>query len=94
MGRRHELSLRTQARGCRQGLLGGRVPTCHLQKIAAIDPCAGYLNYQLIGDRLIDGALGYDEAFADYGQCLHVSPLLIRRARGGARRQSAQRSVS
>jgi hypothetical protein len=49
-----------------------RVATCHLPKIAAVDPCAGYLDYQLIGDRLIDRALGYDEVVTDDRQRPHV----------------------
>ena len=44
---------------------GRRVATRHLPKVAAVDPGAAHLDQQLIGNRLIDMALGNKEAVID-----------------------------
>jgi hypothetical protein len=42
-----------------------RVATGHLHEVTAVDPRAGHLDHQLIGDDLIDVALGNDQAVTD-----------------------------
>jgi hypothetical protein len=51
---------------------GWRVATGHLQEVAAVDPGAGDLDHQLIGDGLIDVALGNDEVVAGDRHRPHV----------------------